>query len=186
MEPCARRGVVSEGVDAAADGTSASSKAVVRLNAAQRQELELLYQHCARPCSDILQQLVKDRPLLSQLDLRILKAWFHSRRLKEKRDIKLSPLIHKNAELKAEHEALLIRNNQLKNQALLLNLGNRLLREQLELQLPSQQSASSFVLEQPELLKAGNSSDAEDGEHGTLCESGIHNLETSLSKVKLT
>lgn len=184
MEPCERRAVETKVV--AADATPATGKVVLRLSSQQRQELELLYEQCARPSSALLQQLIKDRPLLSQLDIHLLKAWFQSRRLKEKRDEKLSPLIHKNAELKAEHETLLILNNQLKNQALLLNLENQRLKEQLELQLQAKQSASSSVPAQPDLAKAGDSSDVEDGESDTSCESGIRDLDTSLGKVKLT
>lgn len=169
MEPCERRARDTKGEDV--------SKAVPRLSTPQRQELEHLYRQCARPSSAILQQFIKDRPLLSQLDIHLLRAWFQSRRLKEKRNEKLSPLINKNAELKAEHETLLILNNQLKNQALLLNLENQLLKEQLE---QRKQSASSPVPAQLELEKAGDSSEVDEGEGGTSCESGTCGLDASL------
>eukprot|EP00250_Pteridium_aquilinum_P000984 c11161_g1_i1 orf=158-718(+) len=185
MEPCERR-VDEPKLPTPADAAPpAMLKAVLRLSAPQRQELELVYRQCPRPTSALLQQLIKDRPILSHLDIQLLKAWFQSRRLKEKRDEKLSPLIHKNAELKAEHETLLLLNNQLRNQALLLNLENQRLKEQLERQLQAKQLASSFVLARHDDAKDGESSDVDDGDGGSSCESGICDLETNLCKVKL-
>lgn len=117
----------------------------LRFSPPQLDELERIFLLCPRPNSALLDHFLKDRPLLSSLDKHLLKLWFQSRRLQEKRDQKLSPLINKNAELKAEHQSLLLRNSQLRNQTLLLNLENQRLKRQLELQLQLSHSGSSSM-----------------------------------------
>ncbi|KAI5056555.1 hypothetical protein GOP47_0028373 [Adiantum capillus-veneris] len=166
--------------------SSTPQKPVLQLSSQQRQELEHLYRQCPRPTSALLQHLIKDRPALTNLDIHLLRAWFQSRRFKEKRDEKLSPLISKNAELKAEHESLLLLNNQLRSQALLLNFENQRLKEQLEIQFQSKRAASSLKASpREEVVKEGYASDVDDGDSGPSCEPGICGLETTLHEVKL-
>ncbi|MCO5561516.1 hypothetical protein L7F22_015137 [Adiantum nelumboides] len=185
MGPCERK--TGEPQMPIIDSVSSTTahKPVVRLSSQQRHELEHLYRQCPRPTSALLQRLIKDRPSLACLDIHLLSAWLRSRRFKEKRDEKLSPLYSKNAELKVEHESLLLLNNQLRSQALLLSAENQCLKEQLEIQSQLKRAASSLRNLPCGVAKEGYLSDVNGGDSGHPCESDICGLETSLNEVKL-
>ncbi|KAH7290825.1 hypothetical protein KP509_30G066100 [Ceratopteris richardii] len=180
MEPCEMKSGPNDLPTVNDSISSTSPKPMLRLTAEQRQQLELLYRQCPRPNSAVLEQAVKDNSIISSLDVHLLKAWFRTRRLKEK----LSPLINKNAELKAEHENLLFLNNRLRSEALLLNLENKRLKEQLEVQLCMRQLLSSSKAALSETGKQ-HSDRLDDGANAVSSEPGTCDLESSFCEVKL-
>ncbi|MCO5608234.1 hypothetical protein L7F22_062440 [Adiantum nelumboides] len=191
MGPCERKTGEPQMPIINSVSSTTAHKPVVRLRSQQRQELEHLCRQCPRPTSALLQRLIKDHPSLASLDIHLLRAWLRSRRFKEKRDEKLSPLYSKNTELKVEHESLLLLNNQLRSQALVLIAENELLKEQLEIQSQLKRAASSHKSLPCEVAKDGYLSDVDGGDSGPSCEhvdgdqSDICGLETSLHEVKL-
>ena len=57
-----------------------SSGKYVRYSAEQVQVLELLYNECPKPSSLRRQQLVRDNPLLQNIEPKQIKVWFQNRR----------------------------------------------------------------------------------------------------------
>nr|AWD38918.1 class III homeodomain-leucine zipper protein [Ceratopteris pteridoides] len=104
----------------------------VRYTMEQVQALEKLYNECPKPSSLRRQQLIRENPVLQNIEPKQIKVWFQNRRCREKQRKESIRLHTVNAKLTAINRLLMDENDRLQRQATQLLYENGSLRKQLE------------------------------------------------------
>ncbi|XP_019447870.1 PREDICTED: homeobox-leucine zipper protein REVOLUTA-like [Lupinus angustifolius] len=113
----------------------------VRYTAEQVEALERVYMECPKPSSLRRQQLIRDCPILSNIEPKQIKVWFQNRRCREKQRKEASRLHTVNRKLSAMNKLLMEENNRLQKQVSLLVCENGYMRQQLR--IPSARAADA-------------------------------------------
>ncbi|KAB1204345.1 Homeobox-leucine zipper protein ATHB-8 [Morella rubra] len=91
----------------------------VRYTPEQVEALERLYHECPKPSSMRRQQLIRECPILSNIEPKQIKVWFQNRRCREKQRKEASRLQAVNRKLTAMNKLLMEENDRLQKQATL-------------------------------------------------------------------
>lgn len=105
----------------------------VRYTEEQVQALEKFYSECPKPNAFRRQQLIRECPLLSNIEPKQIKVWFQNRRCREKQRKEATRLLALNEKLKAMNKVLVKQNDNLSKQAFQFVSQNNFLRRQLRL-----------------------------------------------------
>ncbi|GAB2293495.1 Homeobox-leucine zipper protein ATHB-15 [Dionaea muscipula] len=103
-----------EGKGAAAAGLDNGK--YVRYTPEQVEALERLYHECPKPSSLRRQQLIRECPILSNIEPKQIKVWFQNRRCREKQRKESSRLQAVNRKLTAMNKLLMEENDRLQKQ----------------------------------------------------------------------
>ncbi|KAL5729051.1 Homeobox-leucine zipper protein ATHB-15 [Ranunculus cassubicifolius] len=93
----------------------------VRYTPEQVEALERLYHECPKPSSIRRQQLIRECPILSNIEPKQIKVWFQNRRCREKQRKEASRLQAVNRKLTAMNKLLMEENDRLQKQVSQLN-----------------------------------------------------------------
>ncbi|GLJ30389.1 hypothetical protein SUGI_0601250 [Cryptomeria japonica] len=104
----------------------------VRYTAEQVEALERLYRDCPKPSSNRRQQLIRECPILSNIEPKQIKVWFQNRRCREKQRKEASRLQTVNRKLTAMNKLLMEENDRLQKQVSQLVYENGYFRQQLQ------------------------------------------------------
>ncbi|KAK4479597.1 hypothetical protein RD792_015117 [Penstemon davidsonii] len=88
----------------------------VRYTPEQVEALERLYHECPKPSSIRRQQLIRECPILSNIEPKQIKVWFQNRRCREKQRKEASRLQSVNRKLSAMNKLLMEENDRLQKQ----------------------------------------------------------------------
>ncbi|XP_051120926.1 homeobox-leucine zipper protein REVOLUTA-like isoform X2 [Andrographis paniculata] len=103
----------------------------VRYTAEQLEALERVYAECPKPSSLRRQQLIRECPILSNIEPKQIKVWFQNRRCREKQRKESSRLQSVNRKLTAMNKLLMEENDRLQKQVSQLVCENGYMRQQL-------------------------------------------------------
>ncbi|MFQ6624821.1 hypothetical protein Gotur_003229 [Gossypium turneri] len=103
----------------------------VRYTAEQVEALERVYAECPKPSSLRRQQLIRECPILSNIEPKQIKVWFQNRRCREKQRKESSRLQTVNRKLSAMNKLLMEENDRLQKQVSQLVCENGYMRQQL-------------------------------------------------------
>ncbi|KAJ4843176.1 hypothetical protein Tsubulata_044835 [Turnera subulata] len=103
----------------------------VRYTAEQVEALERVYAECPKPSSLRRQQLIRECPILSNIEPKQIKVWFQNRRCREKQRKESSRLQTVNRKLTAMNKLLMEENDRLQKQVSQLVCENGYMRQQL-------------------------------------------------------
>ncbi|KAG4948976.1 hypothetical protein JHK84_042432 [Glycine max] len=93
------------------------SSKYVRYTPEQVEALERVYAECPKPSSLRRQQLIRECPILSNIEPKQIKVWFQNRRCREKQRKEASRLQTVNRKLTAMNKLLMEENDRLQKQA---------------------------------------------------------------------
>ncbi|KVH90325.1 hypothetical protein Ccrd_007660 [Cynara cardunculus var. scolymus] len=102
----------------------------VRYTPEQVEALERLYHDCPKPSSLRRQQLIRECPILSNIEPKQIKVWFQNRRCREKQRKESSRLQAVNKKLSAMNKLLMEENDRLQKQVSNLVYSNGYFRHQ--------------------------------------------------------
>lgn len=108
-----------------------SSGKYVRYTAEQIEVLEKVYVECPKPSSLRRQQLIRECPVLANIEPKQIKVWFQNRRCREKQRKEASQLQSVNRKLSAMNKLLMEENERLQKQVSQLVNENGFMRQQL-------------------------------------------------------
>ncbi|VFR03425.1 unnamed protein product [Cuscuta campestris] len=114
----------------------------IRYTAEQVEALERVYAECPKPSSLRRQQLIRECPILANIEPRQIKVWFQNRRCREKQRKEASGLQAVNRKLSAMNKLLMEENDRLQKQVSQLVCENGFMRQQLHT-VPTPTDASS-------------------------------------------
>ncbi|RYQ97998.1 hypothetical protein Ahy_B08g094072 isoform B [Arachis hypogaea] len=114
-----------------------SSGKYVRYTAEQVEALERVYIECPKPSSLRRQQLIRDCPILANIEPKQIKVWFQNRRCREKQRKEASRLQTVNRKLTAMNKLLMEENDRLQKQVSQLVCENGYMKQQLHTLQPS-------------------------------------------------
>ncbi|KAI4331254.1 hypothetical protein MLD38_029456 [Melastoma candidum] len=97
-------------------GGSMDNGKYVRYTLEQVEALERLYHECPKPSSLRRQQLIRECPILSNIEPKQIKVWFQNRRCREKQRKESSRLQAVNRKLTAMNKLLMEENDRLQKQ----------------------------------------------------------------------
>ncbi|KAI4368772.1 hypothetical protein MLD38_017287 [Melastoma candidum] len=103
----------------------------VRYTAEQVEALERVYAECPKPSSLRRQQLIRECPILSNIEPKQIKVWFQNRRCREKQRKESSRLQTVNRKLTAMNKLLMEENDRLQKQVSQLVCENGYMRQQI-------------------------------------------------------
>ncbi|CAD5176134.1 unnamed protein product [Musa acuminata subsp. malaccensis] len=103
----------------------------VRYTPEQVEALERVYSECPKPSSLRRQQLIRECPILSNIEPKQIKVWFQNRRCREKQRKEASRLQTVNRKLTAMNKLLMEENDRLQKQVSQLVYENGYMRQQL-------------------------------------------------------
>ncbi|XP_051113371.1 homeobox-leucine zipper protein REVOLUTA-like [Andrographis paniculata] len=103
----------------------------VRYTAEQVEALERVYAECPKPSSLRRQQLIREFPILSNIEPKQIKVWFQNRRCREKQRKESVRLQSVNRKLTAMNKLLMEENDRLQKQVSHLVCENGYMRQQL-------------------------------------------------------
>ncbi|KAJ8470137.1 hypothetical protein OPV22_024480 [Ensete ventricosum] len=103
----------------------------VRYTPEQVEALERVYTECPKPSSLRRQQLVRECPILSNIEPKQIKVWFQNRRCREKQRKEAFRLQTVNRKLNAMNKLLMEENDRLQKQVSELVYENGFMRQQL-------------------------------------------------------
>ncbi|CAN0911578.1 Homeobox-leucine zipper protein HOX32 [Linum grandiflorum] len=103
----------------------------VRYTPEQVEALERVYAECPKPSSLKRQQLIRECPILSNIEAKQIKVWFQNRRCREKQRKEASRLQTVNRKLTAMNKLLMEENDRLQKQVSHLVYDNGFMRQQL-------------------------------------------------------
>lgn len=112
--------------------SSIDSGKYVRYTAEQVDALERVYGECPKPSSLRRQQLIRECPILSNIEPKQIKVWFQNRRCREKQRKESSRLQTVNRKLTAMNKLLMEENDRLQKQVSQLVCENGYMRQQLQ------------------------------------------------------
>ncbi|KAJ0090051.1 hypothetical protein Patl1_12938 [Pistacia atlantica] len=104
----------------------------VRYTPEQVEALERLYHDCPKPSSMRRQQLIRECPILSNIEPKQIKVWFQNRRCREKQRKEASRLQAVNRKLTAMNKLLMEENDRLQKQVSQLVYENTFFRQQTQ------------------------------------------------------
>ncbi|KAI3461429.1 hypothetical protein Pfo_018092 [Paulownia fortunei] len=104
----------------------------VRYTAEQVEALERVYAECPKPSSLRRQQLIRECPILSNIEPKQIKVWFQNRRCREKQRKESTRLQSVNRKLSAMNKLLMEENDRLQKQVSQLVCENGYMRQQLQ------------------------------------------------------
>ncbi|XP_073001395.1 homeobox-leucine zipper protein HOX9-like [Typha latifolia] len=104
----------------------------VRYTPEQVEALERVYAECPKPSSMRRQQLIRECPILSNIEPKQIKVWFQNRRCREKQRKEASRLQAVNRKLTAMNKLLMEENERLQKQVSQLVNENARMRQQLQ------------------------------------------------------
>ncbi|KAL6643215.1 hypothetical protein ACP70R_021396 [Stipagrostis hirtigluma subsp. patula] len=104
----------------------------VRYTPEQVEALERVYAECPKPSSARRQQLLRECPILSNIEPKQIKVWFQNRRCRDKQRKESSRLQAVNRKLTAMNKLLMEENERLQKQASQLIHENAYLKQQLQ------------------------------------------------------
>ncbi|KAJ7958828.1 Homeobox-leucine zipper protein like [Quillaja saponaria] len=104
----------------------------VRYTPEQVDALERLYHECPKPSSMRRQQLIRECPILSNIEPKQIKVWFQNRRCREKQRKEASRLQAVNRKLSAMNKLLMEENDRLQKQVSQLVCENSFFRQQTQ------------------------------------------------------
>lgn len=110
----------------------ADSGKYVRYTAEQVEALERVYAECPKPSSMRRQQLIRECPILCNIEPKQIKVWFQNRRCREKQRKESSRLQAVNRKLTALNKLLMEENDRLQKQVSQLVCENTYMRQQLQ------------------------------------------------------
>ncbi|WCJ29512.1 Homeobox-leucine zipper protein HOX32 [Euphorbia peplus] len=151
----------------------------VRYTPEQVEALERVYHECPKPTSIRRQQLIRDCPILSNIDTKQIKVWFQNRRCREKQRKESSRLETVNRKLSAMNKLLMEENDRLQKQVSHLVYQNTFFRQHTPLNARSTEtntSCESVVTNGPHLTTP------KDASPGGLLSIADHTLTEFLSK----
>ncbi|CBI30999.3 hypothetical protein AAG906_028927 [Vitis piasezkii] len=108
------------------------SSKYVRYTPEQVEALERVYSECPKPSSMRRQQLIRECPILSNIEPKQIKVWFQNRRCREKQRKEASRLQTVNRKLTAMNKLLMEENDRLQKQVSQLVYENGYMRQQLQ------------------------------------------------------
>ncbi|XP_051137577.1 homeobox-leucine zipper protein ATHB-8-like isoform X1 [Andrographis paniculata] len=120
----------------------------VRYTPEQVEALERLYHDCPKPSSLRRQQLIRECPILSNIEPKQIKVWFQNRRCREKQRKEASRLQAVNRKLTAMNKLLMEENDRLQKQVSQLVYENSYFRQHTQnatLQTTTDNSCESVV-----------------------------------------
>ncbi|KAG1368413.1 homeobox-leucine zipper protein HOX32 [Cocos nucifera] len=103
----------------------------VRYTPEQVEALERVYSECPKPSSMRRQQLIRECPILANIEPKQIKVWFQNRRCREKQRKEASRLQTVNRKLTAMNKLLMEENDRLQKQVSQLVYENGYMRQQL-------------------------------------------------------
>ncbi|PKA45763.1 Homeobox-leucine zipper protein HOX32 [Apostasia shenzhenica] len=103
----------------------------VRYTPEQVEALERVYGECPKPSSLRRQQLIRECPILSNIEPKQIKVWFQNRRCREKQRKEASRLQTVNRKLTAMNKLLMEENDRLQKQVSQLVYENGFMRQQI-------------------------------------------------------
>ncbi|CAK9325504.1 unnamed protein product [Citrullus colocynthis] len=124
--------VTSACKDAASKMSSLDNGKYVRYTPEQVEALERLYYECPKPSSMRRQQLIRECPILSNIEPKQIKVWFQNRRCREKQRKEASRLQTVNRKLTAMNRLLMEENDRLQKQVSQLVYENSYFRQQTQ------------------------------------------------------
>uniref|UniRef100_A0A2P2JZ43 Uncharacterized protein MANES_11G146000 n=1 Tax=Rhizophora mucronata TaxID=61149 RepID=A0A2P2JZ43_RHIMU len=104
----------------------------VRYTAEQVEALERVYAEWPKPSSLRRQQLIRECPILANIEPKQIKVWFQNRRCREKQKKEASRLQTVNRKLTAMNKLLMEENDRLQKQVSQLVCENGYMRQQLQ------------------------------------------------------
>ncbi|CAN6553442.1 hypothetical protein FF1_004592 [Malus domestica] len=107
------------------------SSKYVRYTPEQVEALERVYSECPKPSSLRRQQLIRECPILSNIEPKQIKVWFQNRRCREKQRKESSRLQTVNRKLTAMNKLLMEENDRLQKQVSHLVYENGFMKQQL-------------------------------------------------------
>ncbi|KAL8089848.1 homeobox-leucine zipper protein REVOLUTA-like [Apium graveolens] len=130
----------------------------VRYTAEQVEALERVYMECPKPSSMRRQQLIRECPILANIEPKQIKVWFQNRRCREKQRKESSRLQAVNRKLSAMNKLLMEENDRLQKQVSQLVTENGHMRQQLQTvpSVTTDLSCESAVTPQHSLRDANN------------------------------
>ncbi|KAE8728607.1 Homeobox-leucine zipper protein HOX32 [Hibiscus syriacus] len=108
------------------------SSKYVRYTPEQVEALERVYNECPKPSSLRRQQLIRECPILSNIEPKQIKVWFQNRRCREKQRNEASRLQTVNRKLTAMNKLLMEENDRLQKQVSHLVYENGYMKKQLQ------------------------------------------------------
>ncbi|TYG97032.1 hypothetical protein ES288_A10G004700v1 [Gossypium darwinii] len=108
------------------------SSKYVRYTPEQVEALERVYNECPKPSSLRRQQLIRECPILSNIEPKQIKVWFQNRRCREKQRKEASRLQTVNRKLTAMNKLLMEENDRLQKQVSHLVYENGYMKQQLQ------------------------------------------------------
>ncbi|KAL7607205.1 homeobox-leucine zipper protein ATHB-15 [Lactuca sativa] len=120
----------------------------VRYTPEQVEALERLYHECPKPSSIRRQQLIRECPILSNIEPKQIKVWFQNRRCREKQRREASRLQGVNRKLSAMNKLLMEENDRLQKQVSHLVYENGFFRQHTpqNTTLPSKDTSCESVV----------------------------------------
>ncbi|KAH1231729.1 Homeobox-leucine zipper protein ATHB-9 [Glycine soja] len=107
------------------------SSKYVRYTPEQVEALERVYAECPKPSSLRRQQLIRECPILSNIEPKQIKVWFQNRRCREKQRKEASRLQTVNRKLTAMNKLLMEENDRLQKQVSHLVYENGYMKQQI-------------------------------------------------------
>ncbi|XP_074284993.1 homeobox-leucine zipper protein REVOLUTA-like [Silene latifolia] len=112
--------------------SAADAGKYVRYTSEQVEALERVYAECPKPSSLRRQQLIRECPILSNIEPKQIKVWFQNRRCREKQRKESSRLQTVNRKLSAMNKLLMEENDRLQKQVSQLVNENGFMRQHLQ------------------------------------------------------
>ncbi|XP_020215009.1 homeobox-leucine zipper protein ATHB-14 [Cajanus cajan] len=103
----------------------------VRYTPEQVEALERVYAECPKPSSSRRQQLIRECPILANIEPKQIKVWFQNRRCREKQRKEASRLQTVNRKLTAMNKLLMEENDRLQKQVSQLVYDNGYMKQQI-------------------------------------------------------
>ncbi|XP_028808038.1 homeobox-leucine zipper protein REVOLUTA isoform X2 [Neltuma alba] len=131
----------------------------VRYTAEQIEALERVYAECPKPSSLRRQQLIRECPILANIEPKQIKVWFQNRRCREKQKKESGRLQTVNRKLSAMNKLLMEENERLQKQVSQLVCENGFMTQQLQSASAATTDASCdsvATTPQPSLRDANN------------------------------
>ncbi|KAK8598382.1 hypothetical protein V6N13_094353 [Hibiscus sabdariffa] len=128
----------------------------VRYTAEQVEALERVYAECPKPSSLRRQQLIRECPILSNIEPKQIKVWFQNRRCREKQRKESSRLQTVNRKLSAMNKLLMEENDRLQKQVSQLVCENGYMKQQLHTASATDASCDSVVTTPQHSLRDAN------------------------------
>ncbi|KAG8380004.1 hypothetical protein BUALT_Bualt07G0148500 [Buddleja alternifolia] len=119
----------SNGAAAAAAAVAMDNGKYVRYTVEQVEALERIYHECPKPSSMRRQQMIREMPILSNIEPKQIKVWFQNRRCREKQRKEASRLQGVNRKLTAMNKLLMEENDRLQKQVSQLVYENSYFRQ---------------------------------------------------------